>query len=300
MSRAPSGRRNARPRDPGRLTEVAFLAIAGAFVTLRLFSVAPWDQSVDGYAYWKPIAGGNPYAGATVGTMGAYLYSPAFKLLFVPFGLLSWPVFNALWTALNLAILRAVAGRLALPLLLFPPVPFEIISGNVHLLLAAVAAWGIARPALWAIPLLTKVSPGIGVLWHAVRREWRSLGLALGATAAVGAASFLLVPGWWTDWLLVLGGEPVPADTPGWFLPLSPWVRIPTAAVFLAWGAWTERRWTIPVAMVLAMPVVWLNSLALLVALVPILAPAEGTGSRGGLGEPRSPTGGPVGAGDRP
>jgi len=119
----------------------AFLGIAIAFVGLRLFDVPPWNQSVDAYAYWRPLRGGGPYGdGSTAGAIGAYLYSPAFKFLFLPLGALPWPVFNALWTALKLGLLRAVAGRHALPLLLFPPVPFEIASGNVHLVLAAVAA----------------------------------------------------------------------------------------------------------------------------------------------------------------
>jgi len=299
VSRSLTGRSNARSRDPWRLADVAFLAIAGAFVALRLFSVPPWDQSVDAYAYWKPVEGGSPYAGATVGAMGAYLYSPAFKLLFVPFGMLPWPVFNALWTVLNLTLLRAIAGRLALLTLLFPPVPFEIISGNVHLLLAAVAVWWICRPALWAIPFLTKVSPGIGVLWHAFRREWRSFWIALGVTAVIVALSFLLVPGWWSDWLVVLRGAPIPVDTPGWYLPISPWVRLPASLVLLAWGALTDRRWAVPMAMLLAMPVLWLNSFALLVALIPLLSPPRAGGLPRGLARRPSPDNGRVGAGCR-
>jgi hypothetical protein len=279
-----------RRRRPGA-ADTVYLALAAAFIGLRLFNVPPWDQSVDAYAYWQPLNGDSPYAGAAVGLEGSYLYSPAFKLLMLPFSLLPWPVFNALWTTLNIALLRAVAGPLALPLLLFVPVPFEIVSGNVHLLLAAVAAWGLTRPALWAIPLLTKVSPGIGVLWHAVRGEWRPLGLALGVTAVLAAVSFLLVPGWWSDWLSVLGGESVPANTPGWFVPVAPWVRLPAAAVLLAWGARTGRRWTIPVAMVLAMPVIWLNSLAVLVAVVPLVRWAA-SASRRDPEIPPSPVGG--------
>ena len=193
-----------RARPP--LSDVVFLAISIAFVGLRLFDVPPWNQSVDAYAYWQPVVGGNPYQAATVGSMGAYLYSPAFKLLFVPLGALPWPVFNALWTTLNLAVLRAVAGRWALALLLFLPVPFEIVSGNVHLLFAGVAAWGLTRPSLWALPLLTKVTPGVGVLWFAVRREWRPLAEAALVTALAVGVSFVLVPAWWGEWL---AGPPV-------------------------------------------------------------------------------------------
>ena len=268
------------------LRDVAYLGIAIAFVGLRLFDVPPWNQSVDAYAYWRPIAGGSPYDGAAVGELGSYLYSPAFKLLFVPLGALPWPVFNALWTALNFAVLRLVAGRLALVLLLFPPVPFEIISGNVHLLFAAVAAWGFSRPWLWVLAILTKVTPGIGVLWFAVRREWRPLLVAFAVTGLVVAVSVALTPTWWTDWLAVLrDGQSVPAGTPGWFLPVPLWVRLPVAAGLLAWGAWGDRRWTVPLVMVLAMPVLWLNTLAVLVALVP-LAPSGRDGVPSGSPPP--------------
>ncbi len=269
-----------RARPP--LSDVVFLAISIAFVGLRLFDVPPWNQSVDAYAYWQPVVGGNPYQAATVGSMGAYLYSPAFKLLFVPLGALPWPVFNALWTTLNLAVLRAVAGRWALALLLFLPVPFEIVSGNVHLLFAGVAAWGLTRPSLWALPLLTKVTPGVGVLWFAVRREWRPLAEAALVTALAVGVSFVLVPAWWTEWLQVLqSGQSVPVGSPGWYLPVALWVRLPIAVALLAWGAWTGRRWTIPIAMVAAMPVLWLNSLAVLVALVPLVqGPGPGMRAR--------------------
>ena len=41
------------------------------------------------------------------------------------------------------------------------------------------------HPAAWAFPLLTKVTTGVGVLWFAFRRDWRSLGIAIGATAVI-------------------------------------------------------------------------------------------------------------------
>ena len=30
--------------------------------------------------------------------------------------------------------------------------------------------------------LFTKITPAVGLVWHAVRREWRSLGVAAGVT----------------------------------------------------------------------------------------------------------------------
>ena len=49
--------------------------------------------------------------------------------------------------------------------------------------------------------------PGIGLLWFALRREWRQLAIALGATAAVVAVSFLLMPGAWRDWIALLAAN---------------------------------------------------------------------------------------------
>jgi hypothetical protein len=253
-----------------RLLRDGFLLLSIAFVGFRLFSIEPWDDSVDAYAYWA-TGDGDLYGDALSGTIGAYLYSPAFAHLIWPLTLLPWPVFAALWTALNCAVLWWLVGRLALPSLLFLPIPFELISGNVHLLIAAVIVAGFRYPALWALPILTKVTPGIGLLWFLVRREWRSLAIALGVTAVIAVASFVIAPAAWRQWVDLLvrdvGG---PVDTPGWFLPIPVLIRLPIAALLVAWGAATGRRWVIPVGVTLALPIVWLNSLAILAAVVPL------------------------------
>ena len=70
----------------------------------------------------------------------------------------------------------------------------ELAGGNIHLLLAAAIVLGFRWPWTWAIVLLTKITPGIGLLWFVVRREWRDLAIALGATAAIVAVSFLVWP----------------------------------------------------------------------------------------------------------
>src|SRR5262249_57355283 len=93
-------------------------------------------------------------------------------------------VFTALWTALNCATLWFLLGRWSLPSLLFLPIPFEIVSGNVHLLYAAAIVLGFRWAGTWALMFLTKVTPGIGVLWYAIRREWRGPGGAPRGAAA--------------------------------------------------------------------------------------------------------------------
>ena len=253
-----------------RLLRDGFLLLSIAFVGFRLFSIEPWDDSVDAYAYWA-TGQGDLYAGAVSGKIGAYLYSPAFAQAVWPLTHVSWPVFAALWTALNCAVLWWLVGRLALPSLLFLPIPFEIISGNVHLLIAAVIVAGFRYPALWVLPILTKVTPGVGLLWFLVRREWRKLAVALGVTTVATAASFALAPDAWRQWIdLLLRDVGTPLVTLGWFLPVSVLVRLPIAAAIVAWGALTDRPWAVPIAVTLALPIVWLNGLAILTAVVPL------------------------------
>jgi hypothetical protein len=250
-----------------RLLRDGFVMLAAAFVALRLLAVEPWAQSVDAYAYWA-TRGDDLYASAEAGRIGAYVYSPAFAQLIRPLVAVPWQVFCAGWTALLCVVYWRLVGRLAVPLLLFIPIPFEIVSGNVHLLIAAAIVLGFRYPAAWALPLLTKVTPGIGLLWFAARREWRPLAVALGATAVVSAVSLVVAPGAWREWIALLVRDAgAPLDTPGWYAPIPMLVRLPVAAVIVVWGALTDRRWTVPVAVTLSLPILWLNSLAILAAL---------------------------------
>ena len=65
-------------------------------------------------------------------------------------------------------------------------------------------------PALWAFPLLTKVTPGVGLVWFAVRREWRTLAAVLAITAVAVGASVAIAPVAWSEWLSFLLGERAP------------------------------------------------------------------------------------------
>src|SRR4029453_17633489 len=125
----------------------------------------------------------------------AYVYSPAFLQLVTPLTQLPWQAFMAAWTAILLAAVRFLTGpRLLAAGLLFPFTAMEVAGGNVSLLMAAAIVMGFRWPAAWAIVLLTKITPGMGLLWFAVRGEWRALVIALGATAAIVAVSFVLLP----------------------------------------------------------------------------------------------------------
>ncbi len=119
--------------------------------------------------------------------------------------------------------------RYALVLLgLFPPAILELINGNIHLLLAAAIALGFRYPWTWSFVLLTKITPGIGLVWFGVRREWRQLGIALGATAAIAAVSFAIAPWMWQEWIDLLVAEAGKPAAPK-AIPIPLTLRLPIA-----------------------------------------------------------------------
>jgi hypothetical protein len=226
---------------------------------------------VDVRAYYR-VDLDRPYAGAQVVARDAFLYSPAFAQLTEPLRLLPWATFRLLWRAGELAALTALAGPFTLPFLFTEPIASELNAGNIHLLLAAAIVAGFRWPAAWAFVLLTKVTPGIGLLWFAVRREWRQLGIALGATLAIVAVSAVLAPGLWLDWIALLTHEAAVPPRREWevvMLPLA-W-RVIAAAVVVAWGARNDRRWAVPLGAFLALPVTWYHALSLLVGVLPFV-----------------------------
>ncbi len=220
----------------------------------------------DAHIYWMNRLP-DPYTIRSYEALDGFFYSPAFaQALYVPTAF-PWHVFLTAWTAVILAAVYWMVGPWALPLMLFLPIPLEVYFANVNLLFAAVIVAGFRYPALWALPILTKVTPGIGVLWFAFRGEWRSFLTAIGATAAIVAVSFLLAPGLWPDWVSLLnangaasGGIEVPSLA----------IRLPVAIVILFWAARTDRAWVVPIVVLIASPRIWVASLSVLIA-VPAL-----------------------------
>jgi hypothetical protein len=225
---------------------------------------------VDAQAYWR-FDLGQLYRSVHLGDQGAFLYSPAVALLFAPFGLLPYPVFYGLLAAVNMVALVYLAGFELAALLLFAvPVSNEIARGNIHLLLGVAIVVGFRYPAAWAWVLLTKVTPGIGLLWFAFRREWRRLGIAVVTTAAIVAVLFFIVPQLWTDWsAMLLGGA---GDTRPNAVARFPVIfRIAASVLLLYIGARRNRPAIVPVAALIALPAIWVNSLSMLVAVIPLL-----------------------------
>lgn len=249
------------------------LCIAGlVYLVHRFVIIAPIAQTVggDAWAYWV-LDPAQPYS-LPNGVYGAFLYSPPMVRAFAPAAMLSWPQFWLLWTAVLVGTAVWLGGRKALLVFAFPPVALELYFGNVNLLIAASIALGFRYPAAWAFVLLTKVTPGVGLLWFAVRREWKQLGIALGVTALLVALSLVVDLPLWQEWLDALTRD---RDAHlGGLLASPPMLRLPIAIVVVVWGARSDRAWTVPVAATIAMPVVWLATLSVLTAAIALQRPS--------------------------
>lgn len=248
-------------------------AIALAAIVVVWISLLRGDYFNDARAYWS-VDYSNLYGNSLVGRFGTYLYSPAFAQAMWPFTLMPWMVFAVFWSGLNLALLVWMARPVLAALFLFipfSPVADEFSTGNIHLLLAAAIVIGFRFPASNALSLLTKVTPGVSVLWFLGASRLRDLGWLLGATAAIAAVSFLIAPQQWFDWIGLLRASsavPVPADIgviPGPLL-----VRVVVGAVVATGCGRLGWRWGMPVAATIALPVTWSSGLTILVALVPL------------------------------
>jgi hypothetical protein len=240
-----------------------------------------WGTGQDARCYWQATLA-DPYLHSDWNDPIAYVYSPAFLQLVTPLTALPWQAFMAGWTALLILAVRFLTGpRLLAAGVLFPFAAMEVAGGNVSLLLAAAIVIGFRWPAAWSIVLLTKITPGIGLLWFAVRREWRSLAIALAATAAIVLVSFVLLPNQWRDWVDVVIRNAAAGKTGTWAsVPIPLWIRLPFAIALVVWGARTDRRWTVPVAAMLALPALWYGGLSMLLAVIPLLEsgqPREGS-----------------------
>ena len=274
---------------------MVFGAIGAVALWLAITALTePYDWATlgtghDARPYWT-AAFEAPYATSRVGEHNAYLYSPAFLHAIGPLRALPWQAFVGAWTALLIAAIVYLVGPVLLAVGLLIALP-EIFGGNITLLLAAAIVLGFRWPATWSFVLLTKVTPGIGLLWFAVRREWHSLAIAAGATIAVVAFSYAFAPaGVWSDWINELSANATaPIDSGSLPVPLV--ARLPVAMLLIAWGAAGNRRWVLPIGCLLALPVIWYGSLSLLVAVIPLLGDREKAAIRGWWGARQSATG---------
>lgn len=300
--RTPGPRGAARGLVAGLLTPARTRAISHGLILggliisgwiLLVLAPATGTFGFDAYAYWA-VDAADPYR-VPHGSLGSFAYSPPAVLAFDPLGSLHWWIFAYLWTALLVGTIVWLSGSLfwVVAAFAFPPVAYELYHGNIHLLLAAAVVLGFRHPWTWSFVLLTKMTSGVGLLWFVVRREWRALGIALGTTAVLAAGSWLVVPGLWAEWFAYVGSAPrVGVGHSAIAIPLS--VRLVAAVAIVAWGARTDRRWTVIVAATLALPVLWIAGLAMLLGLAPEVRARRG--ARRGDGRPAVSGGASTGA----
>jgi hypothetical protein len=84
------------------------------------------------------------------------------------------------------------------------------------------------------------------------------------------AVSAALQPNAWLQWRDVLVANAGKNGT--WAaVPIPFPVRFPVAVVLVVWGARTNRRWTVPVSAMLALPALWYGGLSIVIATLPLL-----------------------------
>lgn len=247
-------------RDALTLAGLAYIAAVWIGVVPYAPPVPDYGPMFDARGFWSAWDGGLYDIGWR--EYEAFVYSPAFAQVLWPFTLLPWPAFAGLWTAAAIGCLFAMRVPW---MLAFPGVIDDILRGNIHVFLAAAIVAGFRYPGAWALGILTKVTPGIGLLWFAARREWRSLTWAAGVTGAIVAVSFALSSPLWLEWFGLLSanaGETARIKV----IPLPLLVRLPIAAMIVGFGALTSRAWLVPIGVMVGLPNVWTSSTGLLAA----------------------------------
>lgn len=273
----------AQPTPRLRRRHVAGIAVAVVFWVATIAMADPTVDVKEPLAGWVTAQDARSYYGLDLSdlytgrsdwnTIGAYPYSPAFAQLVYPLDQLPWPAFVAVWTALLIGAVYLLTGP-ELFLVGMVVGAMEIAGGNVSLLLTLAIVAGFRWPWTWAFVLLTKITPGVGLLWFALRREWRQLAIALGATAGVVAVSFLVLPDAWRSWIDLLQANSGKGGT--WAaVPIPLIVRGPIGVALIVWGAFRNQRWTVPVGTMLCLPALWYGSLSMLLGVIPLTTPEE-------------------------
>jgi hypothetical protein len=254
-------------RAPAEWVRLALFAGAWALGLLGLAVAVTGTHGGDRLVYWSAV--GQPLYVHAEFSKDGFLYSPIIAQLLYPLSLLPWPLFWALFAVAGVATfgwLLAPLGWVFAPPLVLAVLPVAI-DGNIEWLLALAVVFGFRYPGMWAIPLLTKISPGVGIVWFAIRREWRALAIALGFSAALAGVSFIFAPNLWFAWIgMLLENAQTRGD--GWSqLPISLVWRVVLATALIAWGARTNRRWTVIIGVMLSRPDLLLAELSMLAAL---------------------------------
>lgn len=242
---------------------VAWAATLGlAFSLVDMYVHKGWI-GVDTHAYWLAARRANPYQNPP-GSVDGFEYSPVFHQLSRPLGLLPFPVCYALWASLEAAIFviltRGIPWRWR-GVVLVACVP-ELAFGNMRGLFSLVLVGTMAWPEAWALPILTKITPGgVGILWHVARGEVRHVVRAVGLTTALIGVSVLIQPHLWSEWLAYLAHHRSDHQ-------LSIILRCAVAAILTVVAARLRRAWLLPIAFLISEPM--LGGINMVLAMLPV------------------------------
>jgi hypothetical protein len=256
------------------LTAVASLVIVVGLVLLSAGSTLGYDYQAYANAADRLIHGQALYD-TSVSVSGGFLfyyYPPPFVLIALPFALLPASIGPAVWIgAMAGAFLVGVAllpvrrdVRWAIVLLggLSWPLAYSLKLGQVGplLFLLFAAAWHwLDRPVRLgtaiALGAIVKIQPAIVLIWAALSRRWRTIGVAVLVLAAAALVSTLLTGfSTWADYVEVLRRVSAPVTTPHNFTPgaiafqlgapeaLASAIQLATTIAVLAVIAWTALR----------------------------------------------------------
>ncbi len=278
------------------------LALVAAFGGLLLAVIVAtfWMSAGDNLAYWiagHRLATGVPIypAAAVAFEPFAYHYPPPLAQVLAPITVvlpaLAWSV---LYRALMLLALWDLAGRRllqTLALIGFVPVAIALRFENVEIFMAIGIVLGLRRwPWLFTIGGLIKVSPGLGLVYLALRRRWRDFAVSAAVGAVIVGISYALAPELWRAWIEAITGR---ADIVGNSLVPVPYSIRAVAGLLLtvAGGVVGRRRGELLLVagMTIANPGLSLQGFAVLAAALPIwLAGPAGLGSAYEAGGRRS------------
>lgn len=243
----------------------ALMFVAGAFVLVAVWMLMPADPSTDTTDYYL-LDLARPYANDW-GATHAFVYSPAYALALDPLTNLPFELFFRVILGVNLLALAWLVGPAwAAVALLLPPLQEELSNSQIHILIASSVVLMVKYPGWWAFTLLSKVTPGVTILWFVARREWRHLGIAVALTAVIVAGSALLMPQAWADWIALLTTSSTRTISN---FALNEWpavFRLPIAAGLTIMAGWRNRPAALPVIACFALPAIWVGALSMLLA----------------------------------
>ena len=257
----PRNSSSAIPRMRGLKSLPRILALGGGIgmALVVLVTLTRYGTPVDAWCYYG-FDGADPWRAD-----GCFLYSPPVEAAMGAIrSVIPFDFFTFILRSAEVLVLVAVAGPAVGLVLWIPAVATELNAANINLLIVGAVLIGFRYPWAWAFIALTKITPGIGMLWFAVRREWTALAIATGATLGLALVSGLAAPDQWGRYVAALMVEP---DSSVFLI----WWRLPLAAVVVIWGARNDHRWAVLLAVFLSLPRWYFLSPVILVGLFPLV-----------------------------